>query len=338
VQITTPTLVKTRIRQLRQPLEEIHEFEVAIAEGTDWDVVSGPPGMPLPMLKVAARVVRLLEIVLDHLLRLLPGKPRKSYLCIGYSAPHYLAYKTFPYFCVPAKLRMVWMYDAWENQLAEIENAFRVHRINIAFLTSLQATEYFNGRGIERFAAYWVPEAVTVANYRCKPPLERRIDVLQMGRRWDAYHDAIEQFCEREKLVYLYEKTPGEIIFPTRQEFLEALAGSKISICVPSSITHPWRSGKIATMTWRYLQSMAAKCLVLGRAPEEMKQLFDYDPVIEIDMSNPSGQLREVLNNYSHYLPLIERNYEFVQKHHQWPNRIALMQAGLEEFDRRCSW
>jgi len=311
-------------------LEEIQEFEAAIRTDTDWPSVSGLPGLPLSLMKVAARVIRSLTIMLDAVVHLIPVRPKRNYLCIGYSAPHYMIYKAFPYFCLPARLRMVWMYDAWESKLEESESAFRTHRISIAFVSSQQATEHLNGRGINRFAAYWVPEAVTVADYPSKPLAERRIDVLQMGRRWDEYHDAIEEFCRHQKLIYVYEKQAGDIIFPTRAEFLDALASSKISICVPSSITHPARSGRIATMTWRYLQSMAARCLVVGRTPEEMKELFDYQPVIEIDMADPCGQLREILTNFPDYMPLIEKNYDYVKAHHQWPNRVQQIKRALE--------
>ncbi len=329
------TLIKTHILRLRQPLEEIREFEAAIELHTDWRTVQSLPGMPLLLFKVVARILRLLALILEPCLRVFPFRRDQNYLCVGYVAPHYMIYKAFPYFCLPARLRAVWLYDAWDNKLAEIEKTFRLHRINVAFVSSLQATEDLNNRGIERFAAYWVPEAVTVSDYPRKPANERRIDVLQMGRRWDAYHDAVEEYCRREKLVYLYEKRPGDNIFPTRQGFLDALSSSRISVCVPSSTTHPARSGKIATMTWRYLQSMAAKCLVLGRLPEEMKKLFDYEPVIEIDMNDPTGQLRELIDNYSNYAPLIEKNYEFVSNYHQWPNRIELMRDSLAEFQRR---
>ena len=92
------------------------------------------------------------------------------------------------------------MYDAWESQLGSIAKAFRRHRINIAFVSSLQATEHFNRSWVERFAAYWVPEAVTVADYSWKPPDERPIDVLQMGRKWDAYHSQIEEFCRKDRI------------------------------------------------------------------------------------------------------------------------------------------
>lgn len=327
-----PTLIRTRVRRLRQTLDEFQEFETAISQHTDWPSVTGLPGLPLFLMKIVARVVRYLALILDAVLRVLHLRGDNNYLCLGYISPHYMIYKAFPYFSLPAKLRMVWFYDAWENKLSEIEQAFRSHRINVAFVTSRQATEHLNGCGINRFRAYWIPEAVTVADYPAKPLAERTIDVLQMGRRWDQYHDAINHFCRKENLVYLYEKRPGDIIFPTRAQFLDALASSKISICVPSSITHPARSGKIATMTWRYLQSMAAKCLVLGRAPDEMKELFGYDSVIEIDMSDPCGQLRQILDRYTDFVPLIEKNYEFVRAHHQWPNRIDGMLKGMADF------
>ena len=44
-------------------------------------------------------------------------------------------------------------------------------------------------------------------------------------------------------------------------------------------------------MTWRYPAVDGGQVLlIIGRMPEEMKQLFDYDPIIEIDMSDPCGQ------------------------------------------------
>jgi hypothetical protein len=68
-----------------------------------------------------------------------------------------------------------------------------------------------------------------------------------------------------------------------------------------------------------------------------MRQSFDYQPIVEIDMSDPCGQLCELLENYQNYLPLIERNYEFVRDHHQWPNRIEMIRAALVDFERRAS-
>ena len=66
---------------------------------------------------------------------------------------------------------------------------------------------------------------------------------------------------------------------------------------------------------------MVSKCLVVGHAPNEMIELFGYNPVIEIDILNPTQQLESILKNYSDYLPLIEKNYEQVLQNHTWENR-----------------
>src|SRR6185369_6557481 len=135
------------------------------------------------------------------------------------------------------------------------------------------------------------------------------------------YHDQIISAVENHKKTYLYERERGRVIFPAREDFLDGLARSKISICIPCSITHPERAGDIETMTMRYLQSMASKCLVVGHAPAEMIELFGYNPVIEIDKKNPDKQLLELLNRFDDYVPLIEKNYAAVTSEHTWHNR-----------------
>ena len=88
------------------------------------------------------------------------------------------------------------------------------------------------------------------------------------------------------------------------------LANSKISIFVPSDITHPNVTGSISTITNRFLQSMASRCLIVGKVPHDMLYLFDYNPIIEIDEENPVAQIEAILANFDTYIPLIEKNYE----------------------------
>ncbi|MGC3976975.1 MAG: hypothetical protein QM751_01275 [Paludibacteraceae bacterium] len=145
--------------------------------------------------------------------------------------------------------------------------------------------------------------------------------MLAIGRKYDEYHNKIKDELAKAGKKYLYEKVKGEIIFPTREEFIGGLADAKISVCVPSNITHPERAGTIETMTIRYLQSMISKCLIVGHAPAEMIQLFGYNPVVEIDYEHPTEQLTDILNNYEKYIPLIEKNYHQVIENHTWENR-----------------
>ena len=87
-----------------------------------------------------------------------------------------------------------------------------------------------------------------------------------------------EFLWKRGKKSYLCEKVMGEIILPTRAAFIDGLAPSKVSVCFPCNVTHPQRCGDTETMTQRYLQSMASKCLIIGHAPAEMTALFGLQP------------------------------------------------------------
>lgn len=292
-----------------------HEFEAKIIEKGNWNIVNG-------IGNLQARIIRQLFKLLP--IMQLPIKKNRNYVAIGYQKE-----KFFPYFLFQAKSKSLWMYDAWEPLFDEIEKTIRFYRLNHIFIASKQSVAYFNGLNIPNFKAYWVPEAVDVSKYEFIDYQKRTIDVLQLGRKWNEYHNKIKTL--ENDFVYTYEKKAGEIIFKTREEFINGLANSKISICVPSNITHPERTGKISTLTNRYLQSMASKCLILGKLPYDMQFLFEYNPIIEIDEENPIEQIRSILKNYESYIPLIEKNYEIVKNQHSWNNRIIQIESYLLE-------
>ena len=229
------------------------------------------------------------------------------------------ATKCFPYFLLPAR-KSLYIFDAWPNAVEGIGSFVDICEVKYLFVSSSQAAENIR-KIVEACHVYWIPEGVDPSLYSRRPFAERNIDVLQLGRKFDAYHQCIVKPLEQLGKVYRYEKTRGEVIFPTRAGFVDGLAHAKISICVPSNITHPERSGETETMTTRYLQSMVSKCLVLGSAPKEMVKLFGYNPVVDIDMNDPAGQIGSLLDNLSKYEPLIERNYEAVLSQHTWTNR-----------------
>ena len=49
--------------------------------------------------------------------------------------------------------------------------------------------------------------------------------------------------------------------------------------------------------------------------------MFGFNPVIEIDLSNPVGQIETIINNFDTFIPLIEKDYQQVLQHHTWSNR-----------------
>ena len=165
--------------------------------------------------------------------------------------------KCIPYFILPG-MKSVFFFDAWPAIHKEIIQFVKYFGIERVFLSSSQATERLkNTAGKTQF--YWVPEGINPEEYKYYPYKKKDIDVLAFGRKYDAYHKKIKDSLDQDKRVYLYEKNKSEVIFKTREEFVDGLARSKVSICVPSSITHPERSGDIQTLTTRYLQSMVSK-------------------------------------------------------------------------------
>jgi len=223
-----------------------------------------------------------------------------------------------PYFFYRGE-KSVYMFDAWPNSHDRIQEFADTWGVNHFFVSSSQAAERLSRTG-NRCRFHWIPEGIDIGMYKHYPYATKNIDVLQFGRKHDLYHDLILGPLKDKKKVYLYEKIKGQIIFPSREEFIDGIARAKISICFPSSATHPERAGDIETMTTRYLQSMAAKCLIVGHAPDEMIRLFGYNPMVEADLNDAVGQLEAILDAFHDYTPLIEKNYSKVHEH-TWSRR-----------------
>jgi glycosyltransferase involved in cell wall biosynthesis len=223
-------------------------------------------------------------------------------------------------FCTTSHCRSVYLFDAWPSDYEKIIAFACTYKIDFIFVTSSQSAKVLS-KELSMTSVHWIPEGINPNEYKHLSIEKKTIDILAIGREYDYYHEQILDYCDTNNLKYLFEKNKGELVFPTRHEFIEGLASAKISICVPSNITHPQRAGNVETMTIRYLQSMLSKCLLVGHAPAEMVKLFGYNPVIEIDKNAPVEQLDYILKNYFDYEPLIEKNYQLVLQHHTWSNR-----------------
>lgn len=223
-----------------------------------------------------------------------------------------------PYFMAKGQ-KYAYIFDAWTVVHKNIIKFVKRWDVDHVFVSSSQVANILNGYDT-KCEFHWIPEGLDFSVYKSLDFADKDIDVLQIGRKYDAFHDQIVDGLEQKNISYLYEKVKGELIFPQREDFINGLARSKISICFPSNITHPERAGEIETLTNRYLQSMASKCLIVGQAPLELIELFGYNPVIESDPKNPLGQLEFIVKYYENYIPLIERNYNSL-KEHTWPKR-----------------
>lgn len=299
-------------------LDTVREFEQAILDDAAMLPDSGFGELASGAAYGALKLSRRLGFNVDAytgLIKLTSPVPRDYFAVL--MGPTFR--KCLPYFSFPGR-KAIYLFDAWpdaHHNIARFVEQFGVDRV---FVSSSQAAASLSLR-CQRARCWWVPEGLDPTAYRALPSGERDIDVLAMGRRYDAYHAQIVEPLAQGGRQYLYEIVKGQVIFPDRAAFIDGLSRSRISICVPSSVTHPARAGGISTMTVRYLQSMAAKCLIVGKAPAELIDLFGYNPLIEIDEADPSGQLLQLLREYPNYLPLIERNHAALLAGHTWRHR-----------------
>ncbi len=222
-------------------------------------------------------------------------------------------------------------YDCWPPVHDKWAQFFRRHRVRSAMFSCRQAAEEMQRR-FPSMRCGWIPEALTPADYdQGKVLAARRIDVLELGRRDEPFHESITGYLQRTGRVHLYMRAPGEIIFPQKEDFLKAFSDSKISICFPSSMTHPEISGGMETLTLRYLESMVCRCVVVGHCPRELEELFGYNPVIESNPDQAIKDIEDILQNPEKYQPLVERNRLSVLKHCTWSVRVREMLNFLME-------
>jgi hypothetical protein len=213
------------------------------------------------------------------------------------------------------------IFDCVPKDFATWVALFQRCRIRRAFFTAKTVVEHFklmlpDGEWV------WLPEAIECEHYSAAVPWnDRRIDVLEFGRKFDRFHDAIEAGLRDQGYKHVYAKVEGKLVFVGRSEFVRGLADSKISICFPQSMTHPSRFGHVETMTQRYLESMASGAVVLGATPPELATLFGYDPVLAVDWSNPVGQINAILANPQAHEDLRARNLSAVASIGSWTAR-----------------
>lgn len=215
----------------------------------------------------------------------------------------------------------LYCWDVWPPAYQRWEDLFRRHRVALACFTARQSADYFRDR-IAGMAVAWTPEATAPKSYDARLPLtERPLHVLELGRRWQHWHELVVDRLHSAGYDHRYEFGPGQVIFPRPEDLVHALGQTLVSICFPASRTHPSRAGAVSTMTHRYLESMASGCLLMGEAPQELVDLFGYDPVIPVDVERAADQVMEVLQDPAAFQCLVDHNRSRLDEVATWTVR-----------------
>jgi hypothetical protein len=213
--------------------------------------------------------------------------------------------------------RVAWAFDVWPADYETMIGHLKRYGIDALFVTAKQSADRLE-RAVSGCDVKWCAEPLIALDFKNRPWRERQIQVLQMGRKHEKYH---EKLVAARRHKYLFEETPRHIVFPTMTEFLIGLGDTKVSVCFSSDVTHPERAGDVSTVTQRYFQSFASGCIVVGNTPPELINLFGYDPVVPADLDDPAGQIDTILASPDVYLPLVQKNLEEV-RHHTTAHRV----------------
>lgn len=225
---------------------------------------------------------------------------------------------------------IAYCWDVWPANLPAWNSMLRRHPVAMAVTTSQQAAEALRS-GSPNFTVCHLPEATNPDQYDpTKPLTARKTGVLELGRRSQKWHDAVSSALVSAGVRHVFQSDEHSLIFPHAQGMRRGLGDAVISVCLPSSTTHPVRSGSFCTVTHRYFESMASGCIVLGEAPDELVALFGYNPVIEIDWADPIGQLIAILTDPGRHQALVDRNLERVREVGSWSARVTELLALIE--------
>jgi glycosyltransferase involved in cell wall biosynthesis len=324
------TLITSRIKDKSPDIELLQRFEQYCASNSDWSEKKG--AVVFNPRNIASRLYASAHTLLKPIFS--KRKINGAILSLGLPYRLTLFSKTFPYYAFDCDLRVLWTYDVWEPDYDRVEKMVKEAKIDMLLLSSFQATSYFSKLNIPGCEVHWVSETVNPKDYVYKPWNDRKTDILSFGRTWQKYHEAIIDGCNSNNIDYRYQERNEQIDvavqglkkglqFPTQNDFVEGLADAKICICFPRCITHPDLAGNVSTVTLRYLQAMASKCLIIGSTPAELKMLLNYDAVIEVDWEHPMEQIQNILNNPEPYQELLEKNYNTVLELFQHQNSIT---------------
>ena len=218
-----------------------------------------------------------------------------------------------------------WAYDCWPSDWDRWEALLRRHGVRTAFFSSLGATQEFRRRLPDASCA-WIPEAVDPGDYDSSHPLAARtIDVLELGRRSESIHGRLAPALRSRGARHEFQQPGAPRMYRTLGALRDALAQTRLLVCLPKTLTHPAAAGGLETVTHRYFEGMASGCVLVGHCPAELRALWGFDPVVPLDPTEPERSVMEALDRLDDHQALVLRNLERLHQVGTWRHRAEAM-------------
>lgn len=235
--------------------------------------------------------------------------------------PWSISFDTFPDYITHEVIPFIW--DVWPDNIERIISWIRIHHIKTAVFTSSQATRIIK----ERFPLLnvcTIHEGINTDDY-CEGKLlkDRNIDFLEYGRNIDK----VVKY-DFGNLSIIRGQKDGKNLLST-EDLKKYLQNAKIAAAYPKNWTDPQNAGDIETLTQRYWECMLSRCLMIGHAPKELNDLIGYNPVIEVDTTNPDKQLFNIIDTIDSYQGFVDKNREVALIHGNWVSQMEQLRDWL---------
>ncbi len=200
---------------------------------------------------------------------------------------------------------IVYAIDCWPGDYDRWEALLRSSGTKLAMFSARSCAEEF-ARRMPELTTAWVPEYVDPAGYRSALPLSSRPhDLMLMGRRYQPFEAALRS---NARTVDLAAIAPSGV---PHTELRRLMGASKSLACFPRTMTHPEKARGLETMTLRYLEGIAAGCVLVGHSPSELVDLFGYDPCLEATEPTAAVELMsDISANPGSFQDLVDRNLD----------------------------
>lgn len=246
----------------------------------------------------------------------------EAHLCFGEGAS--LRFDAFPDYISHEVIPMLW--DCWPAYWNTTENWFRKHKVKTAIFTSSLTADHFR-KVFPQMNILHCPEGIDTIVYKDGKQLEDRIyDYLEYGRCSRAIDSSL--LDERIKVLSSRNEKTG---LATREQLADALSDSKVVLALTRQDNQPEIAEGIDTLTQRYWECMLSRCVIIGRAPQELIDLVGYNPVIPIKKDNFNDQILDILEHIEDYQELVDRNRKVALEMGDWKVRMKMVREWLQQ-------
>ncbi len=249
-----------------------------------------------------------------------------AHLCFVEGAS--LPFDAFPDYAYAEIIPMIW--DCWPDKFEKVEKWIRSHHVRSAIFTSSQTAELMKAC-IPNLNVLTVTEGIETNLYKSGKKLaDRQTDYLEFGRCSRVIDSSV--LSNRAKVLSSHNETGA---LQTRQQLIDALSDSKITIALTRNDTQPEMAQGIETLTQRYWECMLSRVVMVGHAPQELVSLVGYNPVVEIPLNDNANEtyMAKILMMLQHiydYQPLVDRNRETALRLGDWTVRVDAIAEWLK--------